>query len=135
VFLLGASLGSLRSQMKGFHDLLREKPTSLLMLLRWSLISIASMMILYIYLDLLDRILVLCSWIQWPRFMLCSAKDVHDRCVGGCSLALVSIERPVCLMYTFPHSQGMLYTPGVFKARWSLMGRRKLESFLGGNPS
>jgi hypothetical protein len=83
VFLLGASLCSLRSRMKCFHDLLREKPTSLLMLLRWSLISIASMMILYIYLDLLDRILVLCSWIRWPRFMLSSAKDVHDRCVSG----------------------------------------------------
>jgi hypothetical protein len=27
----------------------------------------------------------------------------------------------------------MLYTPGVFRARWSLMGQRKLESFLGGS--
>jgi hypothetical protein len=43
-------------------------------------------------------------------------------------LTLVSIERPVCPMYTFSQSQRMLYTPGDFRARWSLKGRRKLES-------
>jgi hypothetical protein len=32
VLLLGTSLFSLRSQMRGFHDLLREKPYSVLML-------------------------------------------------------------------------------------------------------
>jgi hypothetical protein len=28
----------------------------------------------------------------------------------------------------------MLYTPGIFRARWSLMGQIRLESFLGGSP-
>jgi hypothetical protein len=45
VFLLGVGLCSLRSQMRGFHDLLREKPSSLLMLLGWSSISVTSVMI------------------------------------------------------------------------------------------
>lgn len=35
VFLLGAGLYSLRSRMRGFCDLLREKPASLLVLLGW----------------------------------------------------------------------------------------------------
>jgi hypothetical protein len=39
VFLLGASLCSLSSQVRDCHDLLREKPSSLLMLLGWSSIS------------------------------------------------------------------------------------------------
>jgi hypothetical protein len=43
--------------------------------------------------------------------------------------------RPVCPMYTRPHSQGILYTPGVLSPRSSFRGRRKLEIFLGGKPT
>jgi hypothetical protein len=38
------------------------------------------------------------------------------------------------LMYTFLHLQGMLYMPSISRARSSLMGWRKLESFLGRCP-
>jgi hypothetical protein len=45
-----------RVRMRGFHDLLREKPSSLFMLLGWNSIYIASLMIWSIHLDFLARI-------------------------------------------------------------------------------
>jgi hypothetical protein len=66
--------------MRGFHDLLREKSSSLLILLGWSLISVASLAIRSIYLDLLARMLVLCSWMRWPRFMVCSTTADFSGC-------------------------------------------------------
>jgi hypothetical protein len=39
--LVDPASGFLREQMSGFHDLLRQKPTSLFILLRWSSISMA----------------------------------------------------------------------------------------------
>jgi hypothetical protein len=100
---------------------------------------ITSLMIWSMHLDLLARMMVLYSWIQWPRFMLCSAMVDFSGCwrwmCRWWSLLLVSVECPVCPMYTFPHLQGMLYMYDVFRARWSLMGQRKLENFLGGNPT
>jgi hypothetical protein len=44
VDLASCSGGFLREQMRGFHDLLRQNPTSLFMLLGWSSISMASLM-------------------------------------------------------------------------------------------
>jgi hypothetical protein len=133
-FLLTAWFHSLRPQMRGFHDLLREKLSSLLML-RQSSIPIASLVIQSMCLNFLARILVLCSWILQPRIMLCSATtDIswwHIQMCQWCSSTLVSIKHPVRPMYTFPHSQGMLYMPGIFRVRSSLMNRRKLHSFLG----
>jgi hypothetical protein len=41
---------------------------------------------------------------------------------------------PVCPMYTRPHSQGILYTPGDLSPRSSFTGRTKLDIFLGGKP-
>jgi hypothetical protein len=49
--------------MGGFHDTLREKPSSLLMLFGWSSISISSLIIWSTYLDFLVRILVLCTMV------------------------------------------------------------------------
>jgi hypothetical protein len=40
--LVDPESGFLREQMSGFHDLLRQKPISLFILLRWSLISMTS---------------------------------------------------------------------------------------------
>jgi hypothetical protein len=38
-------------------------------------------------------------------------------------------------MYNQPHSQGILYMPGVLSPRSSFTGWRKLEIFLGGKPT
>jgi hypothetical protein len=58
---------SFREQMKDFHDWLRQRPSSLFMLLGCSLISTASLIIRSMHLDLVNRTLVSWSWIQWPR--------------------------------------------------------------------
>jgi hypothetical protein len=71
VFFFGACLCSLRLRLRGFHDLLRDKASSLLMMLVWSSESVAPLMIQFFYVNFLVRILVLCIWIQWPRFRLC----------------------------------------------------------------
>jgi hypothetical protein len=47
--LLDLASGFLREQMSGFRDLLRQKPTSLFILLVWSSISMASLMMRYMY--------------------------------------------------------------------------------------
>jgi hypothetical protein len=60
----------LQDMEKGFHYLLREN-LSLLILFGWSLISFASLMILSMHLDFLDKILVSFIRIQWLRLMLC----------------------------------------------------------------
>jgi hypothetical protein len=50
-------------------------------------------------------------------FMLCSATadfSGWSSCMClMCSLHLASMDLPVWLMYTFPHSQGIRYTPGI----------------------
>jgi hypothetical protein len=48
-----------------FYDLLRQKPSSLFISLGWSSISVASVMMRFMYLVLVRRMLVLCScWTQ-----------------------------------------------------------------------
>jgi hypothetical protein len=73
---------------------------------------------------------------RWSWLRLCSvAADLSvcpSRMCRWYSLILVSIDRPVCPMYTWPHSQRRLYTTGVHSPRSSFTGRRKLEIFLGG---
>jgi hypothetical protein len=70
--------------MRGFHDLLRQKPSSLFMLLgRGSIISLTMQSV---YLDLAERILVSWSWMLSPKLMLCSAMadlSRSSRGVGG----------------------------------------------------
>jgi hypothetical protein len=41
----GGFLRAFRQQMRGFHDLFRQKPSSLFILLGWSSIPVASLMI------------------------------------------------------------------------------------------
>jgi hypothetical protein len=48
----GGSLQSFREQIRGFHDFLRQK----LILLRWNSISVASLMIPSIYLQIISVI-------------------------------------------------------------------------------
>jgi hypothetical protein len=52
-----------------------------------------------------------------------------------CFLTLISMEWPVCPMWTWPHLQGMLYTPGVLSPRSSFTGQSKLVIFLSGRPT
>lgn len=47
-----------------------------------------------------------------------------------CSLTLVPLEQPVCLMKTWSHSQEMLYRPKIFYLRSFFMKWGKLEIFL-----
>jgi hypothetical protein len=44
-----------REEMRGFHDLLRQKPASVLILLGWSLISMASITMRSMYRVLVVR--------------------------------------------------------------------------------
>jgi hypothetical protein len=91
----------LSSRMRGFYDLLRDKPSSLLLLSGWSSMSIASLMIRSMHLDFLARILVLCRWIRWPRLMLCSATaDFLGWYKRKCRDVLWPSSQS---MYTFPH--------------------------------
>jgi len=62
MFLLKAWFHSLRLWIRGFHDLLREKQFSLLML-ALSLTCFASLMMWSMHFDFLAIMLVLCSWI------------------------------------------------------------------------
>jgi hypothetical protein len=66
----GGFLKSFREQMRGLHDLLRQKPSSLFMLMGWSSISTASLMMRSMYLELVVRMAVFCL-------------DVPDRHVSG----------------------------------------------------
>jgi hypothetical protein len=104
------------------------EPSALFMLLGWSSISVTSLLVHSIHLDFLARILVSWNWMWWPRIMLYSDMADFTRYVY---LILITIKYPVWPMYAFPHSQGMLYIPSVFKSRSFLMGQRKLMTFLG----
>jgi hypothetical protein len=57
--------------MRGFHDLLKQKPSSLFILLGWSSISIVSLIMRSMYLGLVERMVVFCSWMRCPKLMLC----------------------------------------------------------------
>jgi hypothetical protein len=63
----GGFLRSFREQRRGFHDLLRQKPSSLFILLGWSSISIASLMMPSMYLGLVERMVVLCKLDAVPQ--------------------------------------------------------------------
>lgn len=52
---------SFRVLMRSFCDLLRQKPSCLFMLFRWSSSSVSSLMIQSVCLDIMTRILMLCS--------------------------------------------------------------------------
>jgi hypothetical protein len=57
--LVDLASGFLREQKRGFHDLLRQKPISLFILLGWSSISMASLTMRSMYWILVARMEVL----------------------------------------------------------------------------
>jgi hypothetical protein len=89
----GCLLRSSRVQMGGFHDLFRQKPSCLFITLGWSSISITSLTIRSMYLGLLERMAVWCTWMPCSKLTLCHATDDFFRCRRWCSFHLVPIER------------------------------------------
>jgi len=84
IFLVRACFYSFRLWMRGFHDLLWEKLSSLLMLLRWSKIPIASLIIQSVCLCILARILahvnavfcpVMKCW-HWSTKLICQYPNI-----------------------------------------------------------
>jgi hypothetical protein len=63
----------LREQMRGFHDLLGQKPTSLFILSGWSSIWMASLTMLSMCRVLVTRMEILWNWIQCPKLTTASA--------------------------------------------------------------
>jgi hypothetical protein len=57
----GGFLRSLSEEVRRFHDLLRQKPFSLFILLGWNSISIAPLMMRSTCLGLVERMLALCT--------------------------------------------------------------------------
>lgn len=83
--------------MWGFHDFLRQKSSSLFMLLGWSSVPVASIMILSIYLGLVKRILVFWSWVRYPKLMSSPATSASFEWSPIVILhSSVSIEWPLC---------------------------------------
>jgi hypothetical protein len=91
-----------REQRRGFHDLLRQEPSYLFILLGLSSISIASLMMRSMYLGVVERMVVFCSWMRCHKLMLCSPTSDLSECsrrmCRWCSFNLVSTDRPVCPM-------------------------------------
>jgi hypothetical protein len=121
-------LHSFREEMKNYHALFKQKPSSLLMLLDGTQFQLP----LWWY--------CLCTWIWWrrywyPELMMCSAMaDLSgcSRCMcWWCSLILVSVKWRVCLC-RFVRIHISCYIPGVFSHKLWLAGCRKPEIFLGG---
>jgi len=61
--------------MRGFHDWLMQRPSSLFVFVCGS-ISMVSLIICSMYLDLVDRMLVFWIWIQLPRLMCLAIADL-----------------------------------------------------------
>jgi hypothetical protein len=98
--LVDLALCFFRVQMSGFHDLLRQKPTILFILVRWSSILMASLTMWSMYWVLVARTEVLWNWIRCPQSTLCSDMADLSGCsrqmCRWCSFNLASTERPVC---------------------------------------
>lgn len=82
----GGFLHSSREQMRGFHDLLRQKP-SCLIVLGWSSISVALLMIWAVCLCSMESMLVLYRW-MWYSSCYCALPwltclNVPARCDDG----------------------------------------------------
>ena len=125
--VLDGCLFSLSLCRKGFQDLLKVRP-SLLMLCGCISSSIASLMSQSMYLVLAERSFVSCSLMMWSWLMLCSTTADLSGCANLicllCSLIRSWIDRPLCPILTLSHSHGMLYMPGVLNPNASLTGGR-----------
>ena len=73
-----------------------------------------------------ERISVSWSLMLWSWLKLCSATADFSGCSNliclSCSLMRSWTDRPLCPMYTLPHSQGILYMPGVLNPVGSFVG-------------
>ena len=103
---------SLSMCKRGFHDLLRVRPSSVLMLCGCISSSMASLNSRSMYPVFAARSFVSCSFISCSWLMLCSATADLSVCASLmcllCSLILTWMDQPLCPMYTLPHSHGML---------------------------
>jgi hypothetical protein len=88
------------SERRRCNKLLKQNPSSLLMLLGWSSISMVRSMCP----ELVESILVSWCWMQWPKQILCSA--MAD--LPGCSTWMCCGAWNVRLMQMWPHSHGIL---------------------------
>jgi hypothetical protein len=82
----GVFLRSSREQMRGFHDLIKQKPSSLFITLGWSSISVSSLMMRSMHLGLVDRALMLCSRMRRGKFIVSprlTCPDVRTGYAGG----------------------------------------------------
>jgi hypothetical protein len=90
--------------------------------------SPASLMSWSMFLVLAERSFVSCSLILWSRLMLCSATADLSVCASLisllCSLIQIWMDQRLCPIYLLPHSQGMLYTPGILNPKASLTSGR-----------
>ena len=77
---------------------------------------------------------VLQNFMRFPVCVMCSpAADIsgwpRQKCLT-CSLCLISILLRVCPTYTFSHSQGIQYMPGVMRPRFCIIQYLKSDIFL-----
>ena len=98
--VIGSCLLSLRLCRRGFQDLLKVRPSSLLMSYGCTSSSIASLMSQSMYPVLAERCFVSCSLIMCSWFMLCSATADLLGCASLIFLLCSSIrswmDRPLC---------------------------------------
>jgi hypothetical protein len=91
-------------------------------------ISVAFLMIWYIYLHLVQRTLVTWSWIQCLKLMACpTTADLSGSSrwmCQWCTYNLVSIEQPVWPVQAWPHPQEILSVPSVQGCPWLAEGNR-----------
>lgn len=80
--------------------------------------------------------LVLWCWMQWRKLMQCFVMADLSQCSSWwCwwrSFNLVPPELPLCLIWSCPHSQGILHTLGSLSSMLSLTSQRNLAIFLSG---
>jgi hypothetical protein len=111
--------------MKGFYDLLIQKPSSLFILLGCSYLNH-----LHDDLGLVERMAVWCKWTWCPNLILCSAMADLSKFLGWHVAGAPSIWCQSSDLST----QWRPYTPGVFGSRSFLTDHRELHIFLGGWP-
>jgi hypothetical protein len=124
-------LRSFSDSKRGVLDSLRQEPYSLSII--WEVTRSHSPQCPW------DLCIWVCYRVQRYDIAWCNAQSwycAYSAYSRWCFFNIVSIERLVWPVLTSQHLQGMLYTPGVFISRSSLIDRRKLYSiFLGRKPT
>jgi hypothetical protein len=96
-----------QQHMRGFRDLFRQKPSSLFIMLGRSSISITSLTMRSMYLGLVEKMAVWCSWLRWPYLILCSATANLSRYVAGAPSTwfqsyIIQIFQPADWLFSLP---------------------------------